>query len=67
MVLEGYEDEYLDDDEGGAMNDSAEQAIAQGALGSKDGPSTVRQSTRHVCWASVFVCTLLVVAGGGPS
>lgn len=48
VVLEGYEDEYLDDDEGGAMNDSAEQAIAQGALGAKDGPSTVREK-RHVC------------------
>lgn len=66
MVLEGYEDEYLDDDEGGAMNDSAEQAIAQGALGSKDGPSTVRERN-HVCSALVLLCTLLVVAGGGLS
>lgn len=52
MVLEGYEDEYLDDEEGGAghMDFSAEQAISQGGLSPKDKPgasSRVRQTGRQ--------------------
>lgn len=52
VVLEGYEDEYLDDEEGGAghMDFSAEQAISQGGLSPKDKPgasSRVRQTGRQ--------------------